>query len=917
MTDSLERIARSSPTYVEELYQQFRQDPTSVPEEWALVFKGYEFGLEASAPASGTDKDGNPPGVLDLVHSYREFGHLIAEIDPLGRRSREHPLLRLEEFGLSEDDLDREVSSPFYGLEVAALGEVYDALQRTYCRSLGVEFMHIGDTERREWLLERMEPTYNRPHRSAEQRKWLLRQLVEANGLERFLHAHYRGAKRFSSEGGEALIPLLNSLLERAGSQGVQETVMGMPHRGRLTVLAHVLHKPKELILAEFEGLQENEDVKYHMGYSRDYTTESGQQMHLTLAHNPSHLEAVDPVVLGQVRAKQRIRGDQAQAKVIPVLMHGDAAFSAQGIVYETQQLSALDGFKTGGTVHLLINNQLGFTTRPKDARSTRYASDIAKIVGAPVFHVNADDPEAVIWAAELALDYRQTFGTDVVIDFVCYRQYGHNELDDPAFTQPAMYNLISNHPSVTDIYAEQLQGEGIIGEGDLQRMRDEVRADLDEALECARDEACVETKEVPFRRFWEGFGPAGNDWGARTRLDADTLKSIADQLPEFPVDFTPHRRIPKMFNQIRDLVHEGEDLHWAIGETLAYGSLLLENYPIRLCGQDSERGTFSHRHAVLYDAENANRYVPLNDLDEAQAQFEVVNSPLSELGVLGFEYGMASSDPYRLVIWEAQYGDFANGAQVVIDQFVTSGEAKWSRQNGLVMLLPHGYEGQGPEHSSARLERFLQLAGENNIQVAYPTTPAQFFHLLRRQMHRDFRKPLIVMTPKSMLRHKRAVSSLSEFTAQDFQTVLRDDVPSDPQRVVMCSGKVYYTLLEAREERGLDDQVALVRVEQLYPFPERELREALGQYSEEAELVWVQEEPQNQGAWRYMQTRLPLVIGDDRPVRYIGRPEAASPATGNFKTHKREEELLIDEALAELTSEQADAASAKAGQSP
>jgi len=916
MTDSLERIARSNPTYVEELYQQFRHDPTSVPEEWALVFKGYEFGLEASAPAASPNKDGNPPGVLDLVHSYREFGHLIADIDPLGRRSREHPLLRLEEFGLREADLAREVSSPFYGLDVAALGEVYDALQKTYCRSLGVEFMHIGDTERREWLLERMEPTHNQPHRSDEQRKWLLRQLVEANGLERFLHAHYRGAKRFSSEGGEALIPLLNSLVERAGSQGVQEAVMGMPHRGRLTVLTHVLHKPTEVILAEFEGLQENEDVKYHMGYSQDYTTESGQQMHLTLAHNPSHLEAVDPVVLGQVRAKQRIRNDEAQAKVIPILMHGDAAFSAQGIVYETQQLSALDGFKTGGTIHVLINNQLGFTTRPKDGRSTRYASDIATIVGAPVFHVNADDPEAVIWAAELALEYRQTFGTDVVIDFICYRQYGHNELDDPAFTQPEMYNLISNHPNVTDIYGEQLQGEGIIGEGDLQRMRDEVRADLDEALECARDEACVETKEVPFRRFWEGFGPAGNDWGARTRLDADTLKSIADQLPEFPEDFTPHRRIPKMFNQIRDLVHEGEDLHWAIGETLAYGSLLSENFPIRLCGQDSERGTFSHRHAVLYDAENANRYVPLNDLDDAQAQFEVVNSPLSELGVLGFEYGMASSDPYRLVIWEAQYGDFANGAQVVIDQFVTSGEAKWSRQNGLVMLLPHGYEGQGPEHSSARLERFLQLAGENNIQVAYPTTPAQFFHLLRRQMHRDFRKPLIVMTPKSMLRHKRAVSSLSEFTEQDFQTVLRDDVPSDPQRVIMCSGKVYYTLLEAREERGLDDQVALVRVEQPYPFPERELREALGQYSEDAELVWAQEEPQNQGAWRYMQTRLPLVIGDDRPVRYIGRPEAASPATGNFNTHKREEERLIDEALAELTPEQADAASAKAGQS-
>ncbi len=914
MTDSLERIARTNPTYVEELYQQFRRDPHSVPEDWALVFKGYEFGLEASGPSASADQQGNPPGVLDLVHSYREFGHLIADIDPLGRREHEHPLLKLEEFGLREADLEREVSSPFYGLEVAPLGEILDALQKTYCGTLGVEFMHIGNAERREWLLQRMEPIYNRPERSADERQQLLRKLVEANGLERFLHAHYRGAKRFSSEGGETLIPLLDMLVDRAGAQGAQEIVMGMPHRGRLTVLGHVLHKPLEVILAEFEGLQENEDVKYHMGYSCDCATSSGQEMHLTLAHNPSHLEAVDPVVLGQVRAKQRARGDEAHRQVIPVVMHGDAAFAAQGTVYETLQLSGLKGFTTGGTVHVLINNQLGFTTRPEDARTTCYASDIATVIGAPVFHVNADDPEAVIWAAELALDYRQRFGGDVVIDLVCYRQYGHNELDDPAFTQPAMYNLINNHPNVTEIYGERLEGDGVIAEGELQTMREEVRAELDEALECAKDDECVESKEVPFRRFWRGLGPAGEDWSARTRVDADTLKGIADRLPEFPDDFTPHRRIPKMFNQIRDLVREGQNLHWAIGETLAYGSLLLEDYPVRLCGQDSERGTFSHRHAVLYDAENAARYVPLNDLEADQAEIEVVNSPLSELGVVGFEYGISSADPYRLVIWEAQYGDFANGAQVIIDQFITSGEAKWNRQNGLVMLLPHGYEGQGPEHSSARLERFLQLAGQDNIQVTYPTTPAQFFHLLRRQMHRAFRKPLIVMTPKSMLRHKRAVSSLDAFTDHDFHSVLSDPVAANPKRVLLCSGKVYYTLLEAREEHGLDDEVALVRVEQLYPFPEVELRDALSAYADDIELAWVQEEPQNQGAWRYMQTRLPLVIGEDRPVRYIGRPEAASPATGNFKTHKREEERLIDEAVVEVAS-QTDATSAKAGQ--
>ena len=914
MTDSLERIARANPAYVEELYQQYRRDPNSVSAEWALVFTGYEFGLNASGPPASADQDGNPPGVLDLVHSYREFGHLIADIDPLGRHEKSHPLLELEQFGLREQDLERDVTSPFYGLEIAALGEVLDALRRTYCETLGVEFMHLGDTERREWLLDRMEPVFNRPERADDERKRLLRQLVAANGFERFLHSHYRGAKRFSSEGGEALIPLLDSLVDRAGAQGAEEVVMGMPHRGRLTVLAHVLHKPTEVILAEFEGLQENEDVKYHMGFSRDYTTRSGQGMHLTLAHNPSHLEAVDPVVLGQVRAKQGLRHDDAHTKVIPVLMHGDAAFSAQGIVYETLQLSGLDGFTTGGTVHVLINNQLGFTTRPEDGRSTRYASDIAKMVGAPIFHVNADDPEAVIWAAELALDYRQRFGSDVVIDFVCYRQYGHNELDDPSFTQPAMYNLIDDHPNVTDIYGQRLQDEGVIAEGDLQAMREEVRADLDDRLECARDEECLETKEVPFRRYWEGFGPAGDDWSARTRVEADTLKAIADRLSEFPDGFAPHRRVPKMFNQIRDLVREGKNLHWAVGETLAYGSLLWEEIPVRLCGQDSERGTFSHRHAVLYDAENADRYVPLNHLRDDQATMEVVNSPLSELGVLGFEYGISSADPHQLVIWEAQYGDFANGAQIIIDQFVTSGEAKWNRQSGLVMLLPHGYEGQGPEHSSARLERFLQLAGRGNIQVAYPTTPAQMFHLLRRQMHRDFRKPLIVMTPKSMLRHKRAVSALDEFTDQDFRAVLPDETSSGPKRVILCSGKLYYALLEAREERGLDDEVALVRVEQLYPFPEHELREVLQQYSEDADLVWAQEEPQNQGAWRYMQTRLPLAVGDDRPVRYIGRSEAASPATGNFKTHKHEEEHLIDEALAEFTP-QTNAPSAKAGQ--
>ncbi len=897
--DSLDVLARANPDYVDRLYRQYRQDPNSVDERWALVFAGYEFALSSGAAATPAGPQ-NPPGVLDLVHSFRAFGHLIADSDPLGQCPTEHPFFEEVESRFAPEDLARTVTSPFHGLETTTLKQLEAALRETYCGGFTVEFMHLFDKERRDWLLERMEPARNRPQLEPNDRRRVLKRLIMAEGFERFLHTKYRGSKRFSLEGGEALIPLLDTLVEETHRRQVEEIVFGMPHRGRLNVLGHILKKPYENILAEFEGLQEQEDVKYHLGYSHDHVTSEGHKIHLTLSANPSHLEAVDPVVLGMVRAKQTARADANRERVIPVLMHGDAAFTGEGIVYETLELSSLDSFTIGGTIHILINNQVGFTTDPEDGRSTPYASDVARVLQAPVFHVNADDPEAAVWAAELAFGFRQRFKTDVFINLVCYRRYGHNELDDPTFTQPRMYAVIKNHPTVDQRYEGRLVDDGAITPEDAQAMRDEVRDRLEEALKTAREHKEIPKVDRPFEGEWAAFGPAGEDWTARTRVEPERLKQIAESITRLPEGFTPHARIPKLFGQMRDLVASGRGLHWAAGETLAYGALLLEGTPVRLCGQDSARGTFSHRHAVLFDAETGEPYVPLNHIEEGQAEIEVVNSPLSEAGVLGFEYGMSSADPYRLFIWEAQYGDFANGAQVVIDQFIASAEAKWKRQSGLVLLLPHGYEGQGPEHSSARLERYLQLCADRNMQVIHPTTPAQIFHALRRQMHRPFRKPLVVMSPKSMLRHKEAVSDLADFTERDFSLVLPDPSAPEPEgvrRVLLCSGKVYYTLSAARAERELGDEVALVRVEQLYPFPADETLAAVGAYPQEAEVLWVQEEPQNQGAWPFVGPRLHHLL-EGRGVRYVGRPASASPATGSFKVHQAEEKALVDAAF-------------------
>jgi 2-oxoglutarate dehydrogenase E1 component len=900
----LDAIARANSDYLESLYQQYRRDPSSVPEPWALLFAGYEWSGPATTRAR--DPGGAPPEAADLVHSYRELGHLVADLDPLERTPRSHPLLALGEFGFPEADLDRTVdATPFKGLGQATLRELVTALQETYCGTLGIEYLHIADKAPRAWLQDRMEPARNRAVLTDEERAELLGRLVRAETFEQFLHTKYVGQKRFSLEGGEALIPLLDALVEEAAALEADELVLGMAHRGRLNVLAHVLQKPYELMLAEFEGtllpsdIQGDGDVKYHLGYSHDYTTRGRQTVHLSLASNPSHLEAVNSVVEGLVRAKQSYRDDTERRRVVPVLLHGDAAFMGQGSVYETLILSALPGFTTGGTVHIIVNNRLGFTTSPEDFRSSRYPTDLGKAFDAPIFHVNGDDPEAVVQAARLAAAFRQTFARDVLIDLVCYRRHGHNELDDPTFTHPMLYRKIREHPSVAELYRHRLVQAGVLDDDKVEAMREAVRAELATAQESAR-EHMPGHKIQAFGGVWMGLGWAGEDWSADTRVKAEILQGIAEAASRLPADFAPHAGIAKLLGQRRAMVDRGEGIDWGCAEQLAYGSLLLERFPVRLSGQDSVRGTFSHRHATLFDAKTGAPYVPLNHLGPEQAPIELVNSPLSEIGVVGFEYGMASADPRRLVVWEAQFGDFANGAQVIVDQFITSAESKWQRMSGLTLLLPHGYEGQGPEHSSARVERFLSLCADDNMQVVNCTTPAQFFHVLRRQMHRAFRKPLIVMHPKSLLRHPAAVSSLAELADGTFQPVLPDPGDLDPaevRRVLLCSGKIFYALDEGRKERDAHT-VALLRLEQLYPFPAAELEAALRRYPAATQFRWVQEEPSNQGPWSFARWRIQDLLEAGVRLRYVGRKEAASPATGSYKIHRAEEAAIVEATL-------------------
>jgi 2-oxoglutarate dehydrogenase E1 component len=929
---SLDAILRANPEYVDALYRRWLENPESVDSTWGLFFAGYQLGgtnggnggssipggtlrTEAGEPIVLTDRGAIPEGieeaalapalrVYDLVYTYRTYGHLIADLDPLGRGSREHPLLALSEFGFAEEDLGQEVACGTYrDIQQGTLAEFLDSLRRTYCGTIGVEYMEVTEKEERDWLQEQMEPVRNHPRFEVDRKREILRQLIAADTFEETIHRRYPGAKRFSLEGGTTLVPMLQTLVLRASEMGAAEIVMGMAHRGRLNVLAHVLGKPYAHILAEFEGrppapeIAAYGDVKYHLGYSRDLTLDD-RTIHLSLAFNPSHLEAVDPVVEGIVRAKQGYFHDDSRERAVPLLMHGDAAFAGQGVVTETLMLGGLEAYRTGGTLHVIINNQVGFTTDPGEGRSTRYASDIAKVVQAPVFHVNGDDAEAVAHVARMAMEYRQRFHRDVFIDLVCYRRYGHNELDDPSFTQPAMYQLIDEHPSNSEVYARRLIEEGAVTAEEVESLREAVRSEMGQAHEQARQFEKQPSHAI--KGIWEGLSFGSGDAPAETAVPRSTLDRIARALTTVPEGFQWHKRLEKLMAERAAMVLEDGDIDWGCGEALAFGSLLLEGTKVRLAGQDTVRGTFSHRHAVYTDQATGERYVPLNHMTDDQNVFHVINSPLSENAALGFEYGYSAADPWTLVVWEAQFGDFVNGAQVVIDQFLASGEYKWRRMSGLTLLLPHGYEGQGPEHSSARLERFLELCAEDNMQVCALTTPAQLFHCLRRQMKRPFRKPLVIMTPKSLLRHKLAVSRVEDFTGGGFRTVIDDPGIADRssvRKLLLCSGKVFYTLLEACRERAVAD-AALVRVEQLYPFPEGALAEVVEGYGGIERVVWVQEEPANMGAWRNTRHRLEGVLPEGVRLDYAGRAAAASPATGSHHVHEEEEAALVEAAF-------------------
>jgi 2-oxoglutarate dehydrogenase E1 component len=896
---------------IEDQYQRWKGDPGSVEESWRQFFEGFELAM-ALAPASAPTGDGQidldaarcQAGVTRLVDAYREIGHYLAQLDPLhlAPTRESHELLALSEFGLTEADLDRTFYTQLQDPPRATLRELIAILRETYCRAIGVEYMHIRDNRIRHWLQERMEPIRNRPHQDIRRKRRIIYKLNAAELFETFLATHYMGQKRFSLEGGEMLIPLLDAIVEGSARFGVREIVLGMPHRGRLNVLANILDKPYGMIFSEFEGnlpetVAGDGDVKYHLGFSADHVTADGQVIHLSLTPNPSHLEAVNPVVEGRMRAKQRRFKDRDRKLGIPILIHGDAAFAGQGLVAETLNLSQLKGYRTGGTIHIVVNNQIGFTTAPDDSRSTRYCTDVAKMIEVPIFHVNGEDPEAVVHVGELALEFRETFGRDVVIDMVCYRRHGHNEGDEPAFTQPLMYDKIRDRPTIRELYTEHLimTGELSVDEAETiaETFRDKMEAVFKEVHEGDR---AAQATQHGFSAHWSGLSPHYSFAPVETGAPREFLERVARAQVEIPKCFHLNPKMERILAARAKAMLEGP-VDWASAEALAFGTLLLEGTPVRLSGQDSRRGTFSQRHAVLVDTVTGERYIPLKNLAPEQAELCVYDSLLSEAAVLGFDYGYSLDEPHMLILWEAQFGDFANGAQVIIDQFIASAESKWGRASGLVMLLPHGYEGQGPEHSSARLERFLSLCAEDNIQVVNATTPAQYFHLLRRQVRRNFRKPLVVMTPKSLLRHKQAVSTPDELTSGRFREVLDDPAESErARRVVICSGKVYYDLLARREQWGKTREVALVRLEQYYPWPAEALKSALARYRQAREWVWAQEESQNMGGWTFVAPRLRDLL--DVNVEYVGRDASASPATGSHAVHEREQAELVEAAL-------------------
>ena len=849
---------------------------------------------------------------LMLIRAYRIRGHLLANLDPLGiEPPKHHPELDPKTYGFSEKDLDREVFINYVlGLESATVREILDILRATYCGTIGVEFMHIQDPGEKQWIQERIETIRNQTHFSDRGKLAILERLTQAECFEKYLDRKFVGTKRFGLDGGESLVPALEQIIKRGGTLGVQEIVIGMSHRGRLNVLASVMAKPLQAIFSEFQGVsahpddvQGSGDVKYHLGTSSDRVFD-GLSVHLSLTANPSHLEAVNTVVLGKVRAKQRQRRDEERDKVLGLILHGDAAFAGQGLVHETLALSDLRGYRTGGTIHFIINNQIGFTTAPRFSRSSPYCSDVAKSVAAPILHVNGDDPEAVVHCARIAIEYRQRFKRDVVVDMICYRRFGHNESDEPAFTQPLMYRKITEHPTTRVIYAGKLAREGLISPSQAEDIVKAAYTRMDQAFEAAT--GFKVNKADWLEGSWSGMSLAAADARrGKTGVPVDRLKEVGLALTRYPDNFHVNPKIVRQLEAKRKMIESGEGIDWSTAEALAFGTLLVDGTPVRLSGQDSGRGTFSQRHSVLVNQTTEERYLPLANLRFGQAPFEVIDSPLSEAGVLGFEYGYTLAEPHMLVLWEAQFGDFANGAQVVIDQFISTGESKWLRMSGLVLLLPHGFEGQGPEHSSARVERYLQLSSDDNWQICNCTTPANYFHVLRRQMCREFRKPLILLTPKSLLRHKLCVSPLADMDeGTTFHRVLwdRGTVLPDAQirRVVMCSGKVYYDLFEEREMRGLKG-VYLLRVEQLFPFPREVLADELKRFPK-AEIVWCQEEPRNMGAWLYMIEPLAeLLSGLGRAgekVHYAGRAAAASPATGTHAKHVAQQARLVAEAL-------------------
>ena len=903
--DKFSYVGTSDINAIEELFQQYLKDPKSVDASWGDFFKGFEF-----AQTSYTDKGGAIPEnvakefkVISLITGYRQRGHLFTKTNPVRHRRKYEPTLDLENFGLTDKDLNTVFhAGNELGIGPAKLSDIIAHLKTTYCESIGVEFLYMRDPKIIKWLQERMEKSKNTPSYSNAEKKTILKKLTQAVVFENFLATKYVGQKRFSLEGGEAVIPAMNALMEHGAELGIEDYVIGMPHRGRLNVLTNIMNKTYKDVFTEFEGRPSEDslfdgDVKYHNGYSSDQISDTGKKVHMSLTPNPSHLETVNPVVEGISRAKIDNIHSGDNSKVCPILMHGDAAVAGQGIVYEVVQMSQLDGYKTGGTIHIVVNNQIGFTTNYIDGRSSTYCTDVAKVVLSPVFHVNGDDVEALCFISKLAMDFRQTFHRDVFIDVLCYRKYGHNEGDEPRFTQPLLYKEIAIHPNPKDLYVRRLEFEKSPLAEEAKEIENAFKAELEANLDEAK-----KTEKAKVTSFLEG------SWkGIKMATDADFDKSpdttvveklfldLAKRTTELPADKKFFNKISKVFEDRRNMI-TNDNYDWAMGELLAYASLMNEGHDVRFSGQDVERGTFSHRHAVVKVEDSEEEYVPLNSLS-TKGKLSIYNSLLSEYGVLGFEYGYAFASPNILTIWEAQFGDFFNGAQIIIDQYLSSAEYKWHRMNGLVMLLPHGYEGQGPEHSSARMERFLQMCAKNNMQIVNTTTPAQQFHIIRRQLKRDFRKPLICFTPKKLLRYPTCVSKLKDFTSASFQEILDDtniDV-KNVKRLAFCTGKVYYDLIERREKEGVND-IAFVRIEQLYPFPQKQVDAILKKYNKASNYLWIQEEPENAGAWRHIEHTMKKV-----DLAYIGRDEAASPATGFSKRHAAENEEIMNKLFSKV----------------